>query len=86
MGISLPQKQIKKARNKARKTHLDKLVNFEIIDFTKTRFKDETFTKIFSIESTCHAHNKLDFLKEAYGLLNPSGKIVLVAGFLNKRS
>ena len=85
IGITLSSKQIKQARKNAKKRHLDNLVSFEIMDFNKARFKDETFTKIFGIESVCHAHNKLDFLKDAYRLLRPGGKIVVVDGFLSKR-
>ncbi len=86
MGITLSSKQIKQARKNARKLHLDGLVDFRIMDFNKTRFKDRTFTKIFSIEGFCHALNKLRALKEAYRLLKPGGRIVVADGFLSKRN
>ncbi len=85
IGITLSSKQIKQARRNAKKLHLDNLVSFEIMDFNKTRFKDETFTNVFSIEGVCYAHNKPKFLKETYRLLRPSGKIVVVDGFLTRR-
>jgi SAM-dependent methyltransferase len=86
IGISLSSKQIKQARKDAKKLHLDNLASFEIMDFNNTKFKDETFTKIFSIEGACYAYNKLDFLREAYRLLTTGGKIVIVDGFLIKKS
>jgi tocopherol O-methyltransferase len=86
MGITLSSKQIKQARKTAKRQHLDNLVTFEIADFTKTGFRNETFTKIFCIESVCHAYDKLDFLKEAYRLLRPGGRIVVADGFLAKRN
>jgi len=86
IGITLSSKQIKQARKDAKKLHLGSSVSFEIMDFTNTKFKDETFTKIFSIESACHACNKLAFLREAYRLLTTGGKIVIVDGFLIKKS
>jgi len=86
IGITLSSKQIKQARQDAKKLRLGSSVSFEIMDFDNTRFKDETFTKIFSIESACHAGNKLSFLREAYRLLKTGGKIVIVDGFLIKKS
>ena len=83
--ITLSNKQIKQAKRNARKLHLDDLVSFEIMDLNKTRFKDKTFTKIFGIESVCYSCSKPAFLKEAYRLLRPDGRIVVVDGFLTKR-
>lgn len=84
IGISLSPKQIKQARKNARKLKLDNLVSFELMDFNEMDFKDNTFTKIFGIESICHADNKSHFLKEAYRILKPCGRIVIVDGFLTK--
>jgi len=85
-GITLSSKQIKQARTDAKKLHLTNSVNFERMDFNNTKFKDETFTKIFSIESTCYACDKLEFLREAYRLLKKEGKLVIVDGFLSKKN
>jgi len=85
-GVTLSSKQIKQARKDAKKLNLGDSVSFEKMDFNNTKFKDETFTKIFSIESACYARNKLDFLREAYRLLTKGGKIVIVDGFLVKKN
>jgi cyclopropane fatty-acyl-phospholipid synthase-like methyltransferase len=84
-GITLSAKQLIQAKRKAAKKKLDKLVNFEKMDFNKTAFQNETFTKIFGLESVCYAYDKLDFLKEAYRILKVGGKIVVADGFLSKR-
>ena len=49
IGITLSQKQIKQARERIKKMDLEHLVSYDIMDFCKTRFKDNTFTKIFGI-------------------------------------
>ncbi|MFH1447495.1 MAG: methyltransferase domain-containing protein [Candidatus Micrarchaeota archaeon] len=85
VGINLSRTQLKQAREKAKGLKLENLVSFEIMDFNKTKFRDGTFTKIFGIESVCHANNKLHFLKETYRLLKPGGRIVVADGFLKKR-
>jgi len=85
-GITLSSKQIKQARKDAERLHLGAKVSFEKMDFNNTKFKDDTFTKIFSIESACYALNKLDFLREAYRILKEDGKIVIVDGFLIKKN
>ena len=84
-GITLSSKQVEQARKDAKKLHLDDSVSFEVMDFNNTDFKDETFTKIFSIEGACYARNKLDFLRETYRILATGGKIVIVDGFLIKK-
>ena len=84
-GITLSAKQLEQAKRKAAKKKLDKLVNFEKMDFNKTAFQNETFTKIFGLESICYAYDKLDFLKEAHRILKVGGKIVVADGFLSKR-
>lgn len=84
-GITLSDVQIKIARKNASKTGVSHLVEFSYQDFTETNFEDNSFTKIFGIESICHANNKLDFLKEAFRLLKSEGKIVVVDAFLIKK-
>jgi tocopherol O-methyltransferase len=85
-GITLSDVQLKVARRKAAKSDVDRLLNFSKQDFTKTNFRDNTFSKIFGIESICHAHRKIDFLKEAYRIMKPSGRIAVVDLFLTKEN
>src|SRR5437868_6451338 len=74
-GITLSDVQLKIARRRASKALAARLLNFSKQDFTKTNFRENTFSKIFGIESICYAHRKIDFLKEAYRILKPGGRI-----------
>lgn len=80
-GITLSDVQLKIAKQKSLKSNAADLISFFKKDFTKTDFKDKSFSKIFGIESICHARNKLDFLKEAFRLLKKGGKISIADGF-----
>ena len=82
-GISLSKQQIAIAEASATEEGLSSLANFQCEDFTNTSFPAETFDIIWAIESVCHAHDKADFLNEAYRLLKPGGKMVL-ADFFRK--
>lgn len=82
VGIGLVKKQNDSAVNNAKKRKVDSLVTFEEKDFNKTGFPDRSFTKIFAIESACHSENKQEFIKEAYRLLKPGGKLVVCDYFI----
>lgn len=83
-GISISDVQLKIAKNKAIKSKVSDLTNFSKRDFTKTGFENSTFSKIFGIESICHANKKSDFLKEAYRILKKGGKIAVCDGFATR--
>lgn len=84
-GITLSEVQLQQARKLAEKTDLAEQVSFFKQDFTQTKFAGSTFTKIFGIESICHAQQKIDFLREAYRLMKKGGRLVVVDGFLEKK-
>ena len=43
------------------------------VDFSNMPYQDNSFDKIYSIEATCHAANKIDPYKEAFRVLKPGG-------------
>ncbi len=84
-GISIAKEQINKAVGFAKKFKIDNnRVNFLERDFLNTSFGNNSFDIIFSIESMCHTENKIDFMKEAYGILKAGGKLVIGDYFLTK--
>jgi len=83
-GITLSEKQAESAINYAKGEKVDHLVKFYVRDFCDTGFTTGSFTKIFSIESVCHAENKEDFINEAFRILKTGGKLVVADFFVEE--
>lgn len=86
VGINIVDKHLETAKRYLSERKLDHKVSFYNRDFCNSGFQDESFTKIFGIESICYAAEKGDFLKEAYRLLKPGGLLVVADGFRGKRN
>lgn len=83
-GITLSEKQWLYA-NDYKKDKFPR-VHFSIQNFTKTEFPDEHFDLIWACESSCYAYPKSDFLKEAYRLLKPGGRLVIADYFTTENA
>jgi len=84
-GISLSQKQVNKAKTKAEEAKVSERTDFQVKDFTKTDFPDESFDVVWAIESICHAEDKALFLKEAFRVLKKGGRLIM-ADFFKKEN
>lgn len=83
-AITISQQQVNHAQHHAKRQKVANRINFEVSDFCATPFEDESFDIVWGLESVCHALNKGDFLKEAYRLLRPNGKIIICDGYLQR--
>lgn len=50
---------------------LDDLCDFQVMDFTKISFPDNSFDRAYAIEATCHATDLADVYKEIFRVLKP---------------
>ena len=57
IGITLSKRQLIRVRKKANIIGLNN-ITFSQQDYTKTDFKDKSFTKIYGIESICYTKNR----------------------------
>lgn len=85
-GITLSDHQVQVATANAKKHGVEALVNFETMDFCRTRFPDATFDVVWGLESICHADDKFLFVKEAYRILKKGGRLIMADGFGMKES
>ena len=76
-GITLSEKQIAIATQQSQLENVNN-VNFKIEDaLSLESFSDNSFDIVWSLESCEQFYNKILFIKEAYRVLKPGGKIML---------
>lgn len=75
-GIDIVDFELKMARERAKKLNL-KDVNFFLKDYSNTKFKNNYFDKIFTLEAIVHSPNLSKTLKELMRILKPNGRLVI---------
>jgi tocopherol O-methyltransferase len=81
-GITLSERQVTQAIANAKQKGVSELVNFEVMNYCKPDFTDASFDVVWGCESICYADDKNSFVKEAYRLLKPGGRLVMADGMV----
>ncbi len=70
-GINISEKQLESARANAPGC------NFLVMDATGLKFEDSSFDNIVCVEAAFHFNTREKFLREAYRVLKPGGRLLL---------
>jgi sterol 24-C-methyltransferase len=75
-GVDLLDFSIEKAKKLLGKD-LEKNITFQVMDYTRLDFPDETFDAVYTLETLVHAPDYIQALHEFHRVLKPHGKLVL---------
>jgi ubiquinone/menaquinone biosynthesis C-methylase UbiE len=83
MGISLSERQIRKAIELSAQNNVSEKNKFMVMNYSATTFPDKSFDVIWGCERICYAEDKELFVKEAFRLLRPGGRLIVADGFVS---
>jgi cyclopropane fatty-acyl-phospholipid synthase-like methyltransferase len=83
-GITLSQKQLGFAEKIMAQSSFKQRVLFDLQDFTKTSFPENSFDIVWACESSCYANPKMKLIEEVFRVLKPGGKFILCDYFLTE--
>lgn len=75
-GIDITPYVVSRAQNRAKKAGLTNKTTFICGDYQALPFEDNSFDKIYTVETLCHAPNLEKALSEFDRVLKPGGKLV----------
>lgn len=76
-GIDILDFNVEEARKRSTKHGLDDSLSFEMMDYSRLTFPDDSFDGVYTMETLVHAEDSAEVLKGFYRVLKPGAKLVL---------
>lgn len=77
VGITIVPFEVEKARMLAKKEGVGDKVEYHLMDYSDTKFKNNQFDAIYTMEAFVHSPDIKKTLKEFYRILKPNGRLVM---------
>ena len=84
-AVTICREQVEYARTKSSSEERERVEYFQH-DYCDLPFDDESLDAVFFLESLCHAQRASDPLSEAWRVLKPGGRLVVVDGLMRHSS
>lgn len=77
IGITIVPFEVEKSNKLAKKLRVDAKVEYYLMDYSNTTFKDNQFDAIYTMESFVHSPNTKKTLHEFFRILRPGGRLAM---------
>jgi len=77
IGITIVPFEVDKANTLAKELGVSKMVEYHLMDYSNTTFRDNQFDSVYTMEAFVHSPTPKKTLREFFRILKPGGRLVM---------